>query len=94
MKHLHDSKVGWQMMKRDLDKLTVLTADKGDDWWLLRQRLRTEGIKPVIKHREFGWHGVANSLLQYDTVYNQRSNVESKFSVLRRKYGEIVRART
>ena len=94
MKQPHDSKIGWQMVKRNLDKLNILTADKGYDWWLLRQRLRAEGVKPVIKHREFGWHGIANNLLQDDTIYHQRSNAESTFFALRRKYGEIVRART
>ena len=82
------------MVKRNLDKLNILTDDKGYDWWLLRQRLRAEGIKPVIKHREFGWHGIATNLLQDDTIYHQRSNAESIFFALRRKYGEIVRART
>jgi len=94
MKQPHDSRIGWQMIKRNLDKLTVLTADKGYDWWILRQRLRAEGVKPVIRHREFGWHGIANNMLQDDTIYHQCSNVESTFFALRRKYGEIVRART
>jgi len=94
MKQLHDSKIGWQMVKRNLDKLNILTADKGYDWWLLRQRLRAEGVKPVIKHREFGWRGIVNNFLQDDTIYHQRSNAESTFFALRRKYGEIVRART
>jgi hypothetical protein len=31
------------MLKRNLDKLTILTADKGYDWWLLDQRLRADG---------------------------------------------------
>ncbi|WP_252700984.1 IS5 family transposase [Natronosalvus vescus] len=90
----HDSQVAWQLLTRNLNKLTVLTADKGYDWELLRRRLRAEGVKPVIKHREFGWHGVANNVLMDDTTYHQRSNVESTFFAIRRKYGEIVRART
>jgi len=94
MKQPHDSKIAWQLVKRNFNKLGILTADKGYDWWLLRQRLRAEGVKPVIRHREFGWHGIANNFLQDDTIYHQRSNVESIFFALRRKYGEIVRART
>jgi IS5 family transposase len=94
MKQLHDSQVGWQLLKRNLNKLTKLTADKGYDWELLRHKLRSEGVKPVIKYREFGWHGVANNVLLDDTTYHQRSNIESTFFALRRKYGEIVRART
>jgi IS5 family transposase len=94
MKQPHDSKIAWQLVKRNVENLTILTADKGYDWWLLRQKLRSEGVKPVIKHREFGWHELANNLLQDDTTYHQRSNVEATFFALRRKYGEIVRART
>ena len=94
MKQPHDTQIGWQVLKRNLEKVTVLTADKGYDWWLFRQKLHAEGIKPVIKHREFGWHGIGNNLLLDDTTYHQRSNVESTFFALRRKYGEIVRART
>ena len=48
----------------------------------------------MIKYREFGWHGVANNVLLDDTTYHRRSNIESTFFALRRKYGEIVRART
>ncbi len=94
MKQPHDSQIGWQLLKRNLDKVSVLTADKGYDWWLLRQKLRSEGVKPVIKYREFGWNGVAGNVLIDDETYHQRSNVESTFFALRRKYGEIVRSRT
>ena len=38
MKQPHDSQVGWQLLKRTLDTVTILTADKGYDWWLLRQK--------------------------------------------------------
>jgi IS5 family transposase len=94
MKQSHDTQIAWQLLTRNRDKLTILTADKGYDWELLRQKLRSGGVKPVIKHREFGWRGVANNVLLDDTTYHQRSNIESAFFALRRKYGEIVRART
>jgi len=94
MKQPHDSQVAWQLLTRNLDKLSILAADKGYDWELLRHKLRSEGVKPAIKYREFGWHGVANNVLLDDTTYHQRSNIESAFFALRRKYGEIVRARS
>jgi len=80
MKQPHDTRIAWRLLTRNLDKLSVLTADKGYDWELLRQKLRSEGVKPVIKHREFGWHGVANNVLLDDTTYHQRSNIEATFS--------------
>jgi IS5 family transposase len=94
MKQPHDSQIAWQLLTRNLDKLTILAADKGYDWELLRHKLRSEGVKPVIKYREFGWHGVANNALLDDTTYHLRSNIEATFFALRRKYGEIVRARS
>ncbi|SNR57785.1 Transposase and inactivated derivatives, IS5 family [Halorubrum vacuolatum] len=94
MKQPHDSQIGWQLLKRNLDKVHVLTADKGCDWWLLRQKFLSEGVRPVIKHREFGWNSVAGNILIDDTTYHQRSNVESTFFALWRKYGETVRSRT
>jgi IS5 family transposase len=90
----HDSQVAWQLLRRNFDQLTTITADKGYDWELLRHRLRAEGVTPAIKYCEAGWHGIANNVLLDDTTYNQRSNVEATFFALRRKYGPIVRART
>jgi len=37
MKQPHDTQIAWQLLTRNLDKLTILTADKGYDWELLRQ---------------------------------------------------------
>jgi hypothetical protein len=61
---------------------------------LLRDKFLSEGVKPVIKYREFDWHGVANNVFLDDMIYHQRSNIKATFFALRRKYGEIVRART
>jgi len=70
-----------------------LTADKDHDWELLHWRLRSEGVKPLIKYRQFGCHSVSNNVLLDDRTYHQRSNIESTFFALPRKSGEIVRAR-
>ena len=32
MKQSHDTQIGWQLLKRNLDRGTILTADKGYDW--------------------------------------------------------------
>jgi hypothetical protein len=63
MKHPPDSKIGWQMVKRNHEKRTILTTGKDYDWWLLRQKLRLEVGIPEIKHREFGSLGVSNNHL-------------------------------
>lgn len=81
----------WQPLTRNLDKLSILTEDKGYDWELIRHKIHSEGVKPVIKYREFGYHGVANNVLLDGKTYHQRSNIESTFFALRRKYGKLRR---
>lgn len=90
----YDSQVGWKVLKRNLDKLSTITADKGYVWWLLRNKLRAEGVKPLIRRREFGWEGVAENALMNDSTYHQRSNVEATFFALRQRFGGTLRART
>lgn len=90
----HDSQVGWQVLKRNLDNLSIITADKGYDWWLLRNKLRAEGVKPLIRARESGWEGIAENVLMDDRTYHQRSNVEATFFALRQRFGGTLRART
>ncbi len=63
MKQPHCSHVAWKLLTRNLDILSVLIADKGYDWELLRHKLRSEDGIPVIGYREFGWPAVANNVL-------------------------------
>lgn len=90
----HDSQVGWQLLKRNLENLSTITADKGYDCWLLRNKLRAEGVDPLIRAREFGWGGVAENVLMNDKKHHQRSNVEAVFFSLRQRFGRRLRART
>ena len=90
----HDTQIGWQVLKRNLHRVETITADKIYDWWLLRNKLRAEGVEPLIRAREFGWAGVAENVLMDDKKYHQRSNVESVFFSLRQRFGGRLRART
>jgi IS5 family transposase len=49
----HDTQLGWQVARRNAGDLASLAADKGYDWMELREKLREEGVRPLIKHREF-----------------------------------------
>jgi len=49
----HDTQLGWQLARRNVGELHSLAADKGYDWQQLRDKLRKEGVRPLIKHREF-----------------------------------------
>ncbi|WP_439331327.1 IS5 family transposase [Haloferax volcanii] len=93
-KQPHATQVGWQVLVRNLEKLTAVAADKGYDWEALRTKLRSESITPLIPKRDPGFRGWARNLLIYDRAYNQRSNAESVFFGLQQRYGETLWART
>ena len=94
MKQPHDTQVGWQVLTRNLDVLTAVAADKGYDWEMLRTKLRAEGVTPLIPQRDPGMRGWARNLLIDVRTYHQRSNAESVFFGLRRRYGETLWSRT
>ena len=94
MKQPHDAQVGWQVLTRNLDALSAVAADKGYDWEILRTKLRAEGIKPLIPTRVMDLRGHVKNLLIDKSTYHQRSNAESVFFGLRRRYGDTLWART
>ena len=72
----------------------VLLGDKGYDWSELCDRCRDAGIRPVIEHREFTSPNRAHNARLDDDLYAQRAKVETVFSVLKRRFGQTVRARS
>lgn len=94
MKQPHDSQIGWQVLTRNLDQLNTIVADKGYDWDDLRHKLRENGVRPVIKHKEFYGLDKAHNARSDDDVYHLRSNVESAFFAIKHRYGDRLRART
>ncbi|MFB6284231.1 MAG: IS5 family transposase [Halobacteria archaeon] len=87
-KQPHDTKAADTLLKKNLDKINILTADKGYDSGKLRKNLRSNNIRPVIKHREFTSLDKAHNARIDDDVYHQRSNVESVFSSLKQRYND------
>jgi IS5 family transposase len=94
MKQPHDTQVGWQVLTRNLEKLSAVAADKGYDWEQIRIRLRAEAVTPLIPQRDPGFRDWARNLLIRDQADHQRSNAESVFFGLRRRYGDTLWART
>jgi IS5 family transposase len=90
----HDTQVAWQVLTRNLEQLGTVVADKGFDWDELRHMLREEGIRPVIKHREFYSLDAAHNARIDDETYHRRSVVESIFFALRKRFGSTIKART
>jgi IS5 family transposase len=90
----HDTQIAWQVLTRNIGKLNTVVADKGFDWDDLRHKLRDEGIRPVIKHREFYSLDAAHNARIDDRTYHQRSIVEAIFFALRKRFGSVITVRT
>ncbi len=94
MKQPHDTRIGWQVLVRNLDELSTVVADNGYDWEALREKLRAEGITPRIPTREKDLMGRDRNLLLDERTYHLRSNAESVFFALRHRYGDTLWSRT
>lgn len=71
----------------------MLAANKGYDDQTHRNRLRSWGKRPLIKHREFKPHDKAANAHMDQALYHRRSLVETVILVLKRKYGAAVSSR-
>jgi len=89
----HDTQLGWQVARRNAGDLASLAADKGYDWMELRENLREEGVRPLIKHREFRPIDHAHNARIDGPRYRQRSTCETVFSTIKRTLGDAIRAR-
>ena len=85
--------MAWQVLTRNLDRLETVVADKGFDWADLRHKLREEGTRPVIKHREFSSLDAAHNARIDDTTCHQGSIAEAVFFALRERFDGVLRAR-
>ena len=90
----HDTQIGEQVALRNAGDLLSLAADKGYDWMALREKLREEDVRPLIKHRLFRPVDHAHNARIDGPLYRQRSMCESVFSAIKRTLGDAVRART
>lgn len=90
----HDTQVGRQVLARNMDNLSVLTADKGYDSQQLRRWLQAHNVQPVIKHRVFRLRDYARNRLHDDSLYNQRTVAETVIRVLKQRFGDRLHARS
>jgi len=89
----HDSQIAPSLIKRNTGKVEILLGDKGYDDQKIRALAREDGIRPLIKHREFSpLHKAWNARLDAN-LYGQSSQNETVNSRLKRKYGAFVRSR-
>jgi len=89
----HDTQLGWQVARRNAGDLASLAADKGYDWMRLRENLREEDVRPLIKHRIFRPIDHAHNARVDGPRYRQRAMCETVFSAIKRTLGDAVRAR-
>ncbi|MFC7251441.1 IS5 family transposase [Halomicroarcula sp. GCM10025324] len=89
----HDSKIAPSLIKRNTGEVAVLLGDKGYDDQKIRALAREDGVRPLIKHREFSPLHKAWNARQDADLYGQRSQNETVNSRLKRKYGAFVRSR-
>jgi len=89
----HDTQIGWQLALRNAGEIASLAADKGYDWQRLRDKLREEDVRPLIKHREFRPIDCAHNARIDGSLYGQRALSETVFSTIKRTLGHAVRAR-
>jgi IS5 family transposase len=89
----HDTQVGRQVALRNTDDIESLAGDKGYDDQSLRDVLRAEGVRPLLRHRVFAPYNHANNARLDSDLYGQRWMAETAFSSIRRRYGASVRSR-
>lgn len=90
----HDTQIGWQVLTRNCDRIRTITANKGYDWADLRTELRENGVRPLIKHREFDTLNKVHNARLDDDTYHRRSVVECNFRILKQRYGDRLSARS
>jgi IS5 family transposase len=90
----HDVPIGEQVLKRNLDKLSIVAADKGYDATAIRDMLREHDVRPLIKHREFGSIQKAHNARLDKDLYNRRQISEAVFRVLGQRYSSTLSARS
>jgi hypothetical protein len=72
---------------RSAGDLRSLAAHKGYDDMSFREKLSSEGVRPLIKHRVFAPSDHAHKARIEDDLYNQWSVCELVNSVIKRSYG-------
>jgi IS5 family transposase len=80
-------RIGPKVALRNGDDLQSLAGDKGYDDQGFREKLRQNGVRPLIKHREFKAYDHAHNARIDDDLYHQRSMTESVNSSIKQSKG-------
>ncbi|RLM62466.1 IS5/IS1182 family transposase, partial [Halorubrum sp. Atlit-9R] len=74
------------------EKIESLAGDKGYDDQSLRDALRSEGVRPLLRHRLFAAYDHAHNARLDSELYGQRWMAETSYSTAKRSLGDAVRA--
>ncbi len=78
---------------RNTEKIESLAGDKGYDDQSLRDALRSEGVRPLLRHRLFAAYDHAHNARLDSELYGQRWMAETAFSAIKRRFGPAVHPR-
>jgi IS5 family transposase len=90
----HDTQIGMQVAWRNAGDLHLLIGVKGYDWGDLRDYLRANDVRPLIKHREFTSLDTAHNARMDADLYCQRAISETVNSSIKQRYGSDMTATT
>lgn len=90
----HDTQIGMQVARRGTGDLQLLIGDKGYDWGDLREFLRGNDVRPLIKHREFTSLDAAHTARMDAGRTGQRAISETVNSWIKQRYGSELFATT
>mgnify|MGYP000734204392 CR=1 FL=1 len=86
----HDTQSARRVTLRNTEHIEGLAADKGYDDQSLRDALRSESVRPLIKHRLFAHYDYADVRLDSD-LYRQRWIAETAFSATKGRFDFAIR---
>ncbi|RDZ55765.1 IS5/IS1182 family transposase [Haloferax sp. Atlit-10N] len=89
----HDTQTGRRVALRNTEKIESLAGDKGYDDQSLRDALRSEGVRPLLRHRLFAHYDHAHNARLDSELYRQRWMAETTFSAIKRRFGPAVHPR-
>lgn len=88
----HDIQTGHRATLRNNEKVNILTSDKGYDDYLIRDALRSEGVRPLLRNRLFVAYD-HNTRLD-SGLYGQRWMDEITFPTIKRRFSPAIHPRT
>ena len=89
----HDTQIGRRVTLRNTEKIKSIAGDKGYDDQYLRDALRSEGVRSLLRHCLFAHCDHAHKARLDSELYGQRWMAETAFSAIKRRFSLAVHSR-